>query len=397
KNEIVPRNPAFFDVNNDGWDELFVFSNNDDSLYLSIVDVHQAKFLQKEKPLLASSPQRRGRRWDLHSVNAEFAQLEKNGPVRMLFAVNTGYARLPRCLCLYDLDQQKIINRFDYNLSAVNFAVTDLNKDGFKEIALGSAATNNFPSDVSLSDAFSWFVLLDHKLNYLKPPIKIGGKFTGVQVKKIENSKQNYLVVWEKDKFTTQCWIIDSTFQVAAKRAFNLPATSLILPNDNSSTKIVIGFNNGTVNVLNTQLELLTKKEFKEVGNNFVVRKSRNIVGDDSPEYFCYSHDYLYLYDNQWQLLAYHEFPSEFNILDVYFVARPQKSQSIVCTDKNQFFTLQLFANNLYGKIPFLFIGLLIVSFFILISGYWTFEKIRQYVFAFFFLLRESDNAIILL
>ena len=395
--EIVFRYPAYFDVNKDGWDDLFVFSHNNDSLYLSIIDVNHQRFLQKEKPILAASPKRRGEKWDFHSIFTQFARLTPGSAVQMLFAVNSGYARLPRCLCLYDLQQQRIIRRFNFNMGPVKFTVTDLNRDGFKEIALGSAATNNFPPNVPLSDAYSWFVLLDHQFNYLKPPLKLGEKFSGVDTRSIQADGKNYLLIW-KNKAFSQFFLMDSSLNISASYQFEKTVSSFLINAHASSPEIIAGLYDGVVMVFDHNLKLIKKKTIPNSQPTFIIKECENVVDDEKNEFFCYDRENVYLFNHQWQLLAKFPLQKPLNILDVYIVHKPKDDfPVIVYTELNGFTKFQLVPENLYGKIPLFFATTLFFGFLILVIAYWSIEKIRQYVFAFFFLLRQSDNAIILL
>lgn len=397
KKEIVFRSPTFFDLNKDGCDDLFVFSNNDDSLYLSVIDVKNVRFLQKEKSVLASSPNRSGEKWDIHSIVTKFVQLTPDSPVQMLFALTSGYARLPRCLCLYDLRQQKIIRRFNFNMGSVRFTVTDLNRDGFKEIALGSSATNNFPPEVPLSDAYSWFVLLDHQFNYLKPPLKLGEKFSGVETRSIQADGKNYLLIWKNKPFS-RFMLMDSGFNIIAGNQFKTFVKSFLIDTGAISPQIIAGLSDGVVEVFDHHLNLIKRKTIPNIRPPFILKKCQNILGDAKNEALCYDRESFYLFNHKWQVLAKFSLPKQLNIHDIYVVFKPDANlPDIVLTAKNRFTELRLISANLYSKIPLAFLASLLLSFFILITGYWSIEKIRQYVFAFFFLLHQSDNAIILL
>jgi len=91
---------AYYDLNKDGVDEIFVFTNDNDSLYLSVIDIQQVKFLVKEKPIISASPQRARRNWDISYMGPKFNDLDNDGKVELIFNINFGYSRLPRCLCV---------------------------------------------------------------------------------------------------------------------------------------------------------------------------------------------------------------------------------------------------------------------------------------------------------
>ncbi len=396
-NEIIFKSPIFYDLNQDGWDEMLVFSNDNGSLYLSILDVKHTKFLQREKSLLAASKNRRGNKWDIASIEAQFVQLTPDSPQQLLFAVNTGYARLPRCLCLYDLAKQKIIKRFDYHLGRVQLMVTDLNRDGFKEILLGAAATNNFSAEVSLSDAYSWFLMLDHNCNFMKPPIKLGGKFSYVYLKKLELDEQNLiLLVHRNDKNKNLLTIMDSSLKIIVSKNLEKPHRGVIFAKQSHPPQIFVITYDGDINVYDINLNLLGKKVLSDINKNGYFLKAENVVGDENPEYLLYDHKNIFLYDHNWQILA--RYPYSNNILETYVVRQPDRDlPGLVCANPKGSIHLEVSPVNLYGKIPILFVIFLLSAFIFLSTAYWTVEKIRQYMFAFFFLLRQSDNAIILL
>ncbi len=391
---LVVRLPSFFDINKDNWKELIVFTHNNKGLYLSIIDVKNQKFLQREVLVLPPSPKRIRKDWDIHSVFSEIVDLASNGHELLLFAVNSGYARLPRCLCLYDFKHNKIVKRFDHHFGPIRPHIVDLNRDGFKEIVLDNYATYNFPQDVSLSDASSWYIVLDHNLRFLKPPVRLGGSFSSVSV--IPARSRFYLSV-QGSNSPMSIMLIDSTYKIKKTRHINFLRTARTYQNgDETSIYVLAGSTTGMI--LDAQLNKRKKVIFPKEQANLNFAAIRNITGSPQPEVFCWNPGGIYLYDANWKLLGRYTFKDNASAQDVYLAFFPDVAFPILSlTRNNSYYQLKLTPEKYYGKLKWEFLGVFLLAFFILTLGFHILEKIWRYVSSFAYLLKQSDNAIILL
>jgi|GEM_PF-2688845 signal transduction histidine kinase len=393
-NPLITRAPAFFDVNNDGWDDIIVFSHDNKALYLSIIDAKKQSFIQKETFLVPASPKRARKRWDIHSIYPKIVDLENSGHKRLLFALNSGYAKLPRCLCLYDFRLNKIVRRFDHYFGPVEPFVVNLNRDQFDEIVLFNYATNNFPEHIPFSDAFSWYVVLDHNLHLLKPPSRLGGKFSLVKILPARNTL--YLVAYGTHS-PNALMRVDSTYEITRVKKINILRMAAIdRPGDTPS--IYVTFRSDSAGILDSDLTFRKKIRFPETQGNLVIETIQNIIGSPQPELLCFNVDGLFLYDMNWNLLAQYLFKKSATTQDVYIIKRPDIPTPIITlTHGVTRYQLLSVPNKYYKILKWNFFVLSLLIFLFLSFAFQILERIWRYISSFSYLLKKSDNAIILL
>ncbi len=396
---VVHNQPAFLDINGDGWDELFVFSNNDDSLYLSVIDAANMRFIQKNHPILSSSPQRARKHWDIDRINLAFTDLDNDGQTELLFTVNSGYARTPRGIYVYDLRAGKINKRFEYHLGAAHFAVVDFRKNGQKFIALGSTATNNFAKNLPLSDAYSWFGLLDHNLKPVKTFRRLGGKFSSAVVRKLDlGTKEKILLYANRPGDTNKLMVINPNLTIAHEKDIESTISSFRIDPTPSNPKIVYATDSGQIFQLDSSLKLIKKINSPSQNPILICDAIADFLPTKGNEYLFWNKNGFYLFDRQLRLQASFPFPTPVAIKDIYRITWPEfPLPRIAYTDSHGNYELILLPEKKYGRILWYFFPVFLIIFGFSILLFWGFQKINQFVSYFFFSLKESDNAIILL
>ncbi len=394
-NRIVLRNFVFFDVNNDGWKDVLIFTYNNEALYLSIVDVKNTTFVQKEQAILPSSPDRARQNWDIHSINARMVSFSQNQAPQLLFALNSGYAKLPRCLCLYDLHRRKIVKRFDHHMGPTNFVVVDLDNDGKKEIVASSTATNNFEKTVSLSDFYAWFVVLNSNLKPIKKPIPLGQKFAVSMLFPISKSALLYAQHARDDNLLV---LFDSTYSLSKKIRLNKPMISVTLNSTKDPPEICVTTNEPAIEVRDAYLNLKRKITGIPKNGKFIIAKIADLLPDKNEEFLCWTHGGIYFYDARFKLIAHYPFSKNTYITDLYVYKKPGADFPFLnFSDSEYVYNLAMAPDPKFGKLYLLFFLLLTGIFTVSLGGFWGYQKMRQFVSYFFFSLKESDNAILLL
>ena len=395
---LILRHPLFYDLNGDGRDEILLFNNDSKALYYTTIDVFNRDYLTFEQPLIASASDRVGPEWDIYLLNSQIVHFNHSETPQLLFAVNTGFALKPRCLCLYDFKTKKIRQRLDYHLGPVTFVVADLNKDGEHEIGLVSSSTHNFKADVPLSDAFSWFLLLDERFRFLRPPEQIGTAFSTVNTFLLGREGQQAFVTYSRGKkVKNQLILVDSTLRVKRRPLERFLLTTNV-NNICDPPLIYVSYSDPIVHVFDAELNLIDEKKMSPEQQKLNIRKIENIVGDDRPEIVCLNARGIFLYDVHWRLLSQYRSHEPLIPSDLYVVRRPgEVVPSLTLIEQNKAYSLAIQKNNWYGQTGLFFTAVFILSFLILLFVFKFLEKIGRYVTSFSYLLKGSDNAIILL
>ncbi len=393
-NHIIGRAPAFFDINKDGWDDIILFTHDNKACYLSIIDVKNQKFLKKETFIIQASSKRERKNWDIHSIYSKFVDLENNNHKRLLFALNSGYAKFPRCLCLYDFNLNKIIRRFDHYFGAVEPFVVNLNHDQFDEIVLFNYATNNFPASIPFSDAYSWYVVLDHNLHLLKPPSRLGEKFSLVNILLAKNTL--YLISFGAHSQNT-IMRIDSSYEITKIKKLNHIFSAMVNQNEDPPFIYLI-FDFRFAGTLDSNLSFIKKVRLPKGQRNLNIAAIKNIIGTHQPELFCFNSDGLYVYDLNWNLIARYLFKESASIKDIFFIKHPNNPTPVVALTHGAIhYQLKVVPNKYYEIFKWRLLILSLLVFLFLIFVFQILERIWRYLSSFSYLLKKSDNAIILL
>ena len=194
----------FGDINHDNFDDIIVFVQEKDSLFLYVIDVKNSennlgKYLIKHSFLLKRPFRKSNEKWDIYYFHHAIVDLDNNGQKELIFTIVSGHSRKPRGIFIYDFNQQKITYRYETNASLMDMNFFDLNHDGKKEIIVNTYASGNFSPEVKESDFYSWIFVFDRTLRPIFKPIQLYGftsTFLGIGIK-------------EKDKYSILGFISD--------------------------------------------------------------------------------------------------------------------------------------------------------------------------------------------
>ncbi len=395
---IIFNSPIYYDFNDDGHDEILVFTNDNQALYLTVIDAFNIRYLLFEQPLIRASSHRVRTQWDIPLIRAQIVHFNHSQKPQLLFAVNTGYALLPRCLCLYDFQSQNVVQRLNYHLGPVWFEVADLNNDGRQEIGLISSATNNFESQVYLSDAFAWFLLLDEDFHFIRPAEKIGHKFTNPYIFLLQRGKHKAFSVFSKSNILqNQLLVVDSTLQPKRKK---LPESTLNAYGTNrlGGPRIFLSHLDPLIQVYDMDLNLQAEKKLDANQHKLVIAGVENLVGDTLPEIISYNNQGIFIYDHQLRLLAKYLFDTPIYFRDLTSVKKPdQRMPYLSYIFKDVQYFIHIKPNMFYSRFFWVFLGMFFSLFLLQFIIFKMVAKFARYIFSFSYLLKGSNNAIILL
>ena len=191
------------DYNRDGYLECYVFTMNDDSIFLNIIDpVRSRKIiltgrfidLRRKAQFSADAP-------DTNPVGMTEGLNKKNND--LIFFINTGYSKQPRNVYRYLIEEDSLIK------SPVSGAVIsgckkwDINNDSMPELILDVQATGNHDENFPFTDQYSWLMVLDNSLKFLFPPVKLSENPSRSKVLAL-NLKSGSLFVLFNDYFGSE-------------------------------------------------------------------------------------------------------------------------------------------------------------------------------------------------
>lgn len=181
---------SLFDINGDDMAEIIYLYKRNDSLFMSIINHKEKKFLIEDDYIL-KRPKGIifGKNWDLFMRIGGVINVKGNPCI--IFSVWAGYSILPRGIYSYNISTKKL-RKFEFG-SAVTALTTRKLNDGNTQIIATAAAPGNtwrLQQKPEFDDFNSWFFILEPDLSPIKIH-KIEGEFSGTNLL-IDNKKNIY-------------------------------------------------------------------------------------------------------------------------------------------------------------------------------------------------------------
>ena len=197
----LPNSMIFGDYDHDGCDEVYVFTQARDSLFLYAVDpLIKKKFIVKRR-FIVHAP-RKVKRWDLRTIAGTFSDSDRDGYNDLIFNVMAGSAVQPRRLFCFSVQKKQIIRRSPPGSAflARPQAVSVKNKNYI--LMNGSVSLENDKSNILFSDRFAWLTVFDENLTFAFPPVKFKTSQTEIKAIPFGKRKQFILVLLQNRSFT---------------------------------------------------------------------------------------------------------------------------------------------------------------------------------------------------
>ena len=171
----------FFDLDNNGFKEVYFVSHRNDSALLNRVEPLSNNGINHyANQVFIDSTLKYDDRVVFGTDGALLSEYKSGEVKELFFALTSGYAGYPRNAYKYNPKNGKVTkSKYLVNGSKLTH-IMDIDGDGFDEILLGSFSHGN---DVvakysSRSDYSLWLNVLDHNLNFLFEPVEIKVPFS---------------------------------------------------------------------------------------------------------------------------------------------------------------------------------------------------------------------------
>ena len=158
------------DIDSNGIVDLFVCTEKNDSLFLTIIDDLHGHPTTTRKYFLDPINQ--------HNDNGDYlftpggiTDLNADGTPEYILAINGGHSLQPRRVYAIDYKNDTVLKSPLSGAAVVSLDLFDLDRDGTDEILLNTVAPENFKSPFPYRDSITWLMVLDESLQFYKPPI----------------------------------------------------------------------------------------------------------------------------------------------------------------------------------------------------------------------------------
>lgn len=349
----------FGDINNDGYDDLIVFSQQKDSLFLYAIDIKNSehnlgKLLIQRSYLLHQIKTNKKVKWDVYFNYHAVVDLNNDNHKELVFTLVSGFGQHPRGIYVYDFSKKKIIARYETNASLMKMDFFDLNNDGNKEIIVSTYAGGNYPPEAKQSDFYSWIFVFDSKLRPLFKPIRLYGftsSFRGAGIKNGEkkciigfvsgnaqNNEPNKLIKIDPDGNILKTVTLPEIFKIGDIRILKKSNDSLFI--------IVSNKKNNIVRVFDQQFRLIAQRQFDGGGISF--KEIADLDGDGQMELIALQSYKLLILNLNLKPLASIEMRNGDNRAIVTIGRNGDNTSANICVSKKNFFAIFN-----YSQLPF--------------------------------------------
>ncbi len=396
---INADNIFFDDYNNDNYKDMFVIYKQNDSLFLSVINIKSEEYFIKKNLLLTKPDSARNNFWDINIIFGGLVNLHE-----FIFAISGAYCLYPRTVYSYNLETKKITYTFPTNASIMEIRLLDLDRDGKKEIIVTSASTGNIRAPSIYNDQTNWFFVLNQKLQPVFSPLNFGSyPSSWFSVKPYLNNGEHYFSITteivENGKRVDKIFVINSNGKIVFKKTLpEYVIDHFIIYDDKNKPEIITITSSGNISVydnsLNLQNNYKTGLEFlrfiktlklPDVDNNLVLAQSNNrIILFD--EYF-----------NKLSQITLSDIPIQNKYNFSVKKTLHDSKETIFALSKNNIYEISIKKNRYYKYLPFIFLLLTFLIFVLLLMFHKLLSLLSTYTKFFTHQLQHSPNGIVIL
>jgi len=261
----VPR-PFADDFDNDGYKELFLLTQNRDSVFLNGFDFNDRSFFTNRQfidkvPLLEGAN-------DFSCGIRQAFDADNDGIKEILISINAGFSLHPRKLYLFNSITNTIVTTPEIYTKINPHMVFDLDGDGTKEIISNTQATNNTENaadslNLPFPDSLAWAFVFNADLSFKFPPRSFPGTISQVSLFPVQfENKYRILCLHSnrgQDGPESSLLLLDWQGNELKKTA--LPKTEQginhqLIPVDLDFGKFILRLSNGSKYLINAGLNL---------------------------------------------------------------------------------------------------------------------------------------------
>jgi len=211
----------FHDIDSNGIKDVFLCTEKNDSLFLTIIDDLYGHPTTTREFFLDPINQYNDN-GDYLFTPGGISDLNGDGSPEYVMAINGGHSLQPRRVYAIDYKNDEVVKSPLSGAAVVSLDLFDLDKDGVDEILLNTVAPENFKSPIPYRDSISWLMVLDKNLQFYKPPLPLNGPPSWVSTEPFIHDGEHYLMSYHRyrvgEDYHARMAIHDSSLQVLKSR-----------------------------------------------------------------------------------------------------------------------------------------------------------------------------------
>ncbi len=390
----------FGDYTGDGYDEMLVFTQHEDSLYVSVINVNLKKWILKRQYILGVQKPNPYHLWDIKEIFCRLLDVDNDWIPEIVFAIHSGFSQHPRGVFIYDIVTRRIINRVKFDSGINDMLLYDLTGDGKPEIIVSGHATGNIHKKTKYTDFKSWLFIFDLQLHFVIPPKSFGEFPSLISCQPLEiNGKHNLLISYTyagEKSLPDFLYLMDAAGKIIRKKALNNFNLKLSFIDRTSAEPIIYSYSvNGKLIKLDPHLNILQEIKIRK---RILALLLLNNLNRDGKSYILYLLPNEFLIINQ-NLKIIARFPIKGRILPFWYKRYNGPNAPIefalINSKFNYLFSLK--KKNNFALFPFVLIGITVLVFILLLLLHRIMTFLNIYLTFFIFSLRKSSQGIMLL
>ena len=181
------------DADNNGIDEIYVFTMKGDSLLMHCVDYRKFPDPILKNIFIATIPGENPK-YNFMLILGKITDLDGDGFKEIVFAVNTGYGGTPRKVFAYNIKKKQLLSSIELGVSLSDLQFADFDNDKLDEMLVTNYGPGNVrDSTQKMQDTCGYLIALDNTLGFLFPPIVNQGLYNGVGSISFKNRDRNLI------------------------------------------------------------------------------------------------------------------------------------------------------------------------------------------------------------
>lgn len=189
---------SFFDYNSNGTDDVWVFTNDEGNILVSIIDINLPTSQWIEKVVNEGYADSLDN--DLAPSKILFEDVNGDGIVEAIFSLNAGFTAYPRNLFIWDMKQDTIYQSPYFCNRLTPLFTADIDSNGKQELYCDfSSSGNSTPDAFSCSDYQVSFTVFDHTATPLIKPYTFPSPFGGTRPCIIQRESEQHIAILHGD------------------------------------------------------------------------------------------------------------------------------------------------------------------------------------------------------
>ncbi|MCD4770425.1 MAG: histidine kinase [Bacteroidales bacterium] len=280
--------PFINDYDNDGLDEVFIFTQLKDSLYLNCVDVISKKVEFNMIPICK-----------LYSINDEFVytispidsyDVNADGIKEIFFSISTGFSTRPRNLFAYYPVENIVYISPESCALIINPYISDLDGDSIPEFFGSNMAAGNCRYEREYSDMYSWLMVFTPKMEFKFSPLAVGEYPSYTEYIPYCKNGENYILAlhWYRGvkEISDYLAVFDANGSKIMSREIpsdEVSEQAFFFASDNSFNSVYLFTSSGEIYNVQEDLELKKTTKIEELLLIYPIQK--DVDGDNRQEY----------------------------------------------------------------------------------------------------------------